>query len=47
MSNGKLIHKIYIGTYCDPNIIPTLEDQWLFEDGKKVLTEANQNLILE
>ena len=45
MSNGKLIHRIYIGTYCDPEIIPITNNQWLFEDGKKVLTEGNKNLI--
>lgn len=43
----KLIHRIYIGTYCDPVTEPTTEDQWLFENGDFVLTEGNKNLIQE
>ena len=47
MSNGKLIHRIFIGVYCPPVVEPTDSDRWLFEDGSGVLTEANENLIQE
>ena len=47
MSNGKLLHRIFIGVYCPPVITPTTQDIWVFENGDGVLLENNDNLILE
>jgi len=47
MSNGKLIHRIFVGVYTPPEVIPPTSDRWLFENGDGVLLENNNNLIQE
>ena len=47
MSNGKLLHKIFVGVYNAPAITDPTSDIWIFEDGAAVLMENNDNLIQE
>jgi hypothetical protein len=45
---GKLLHRLFIGVEPVINPLPDpVVDIWIFEDGKKAITEDNKYLNLE